>query len=61
MAAEEGDGSGADASVSEQHGGAAALWLEEMAVAGGEGCHGNGRRNGLGVGRYFCGDEREFE
>lgn len=53
MAAEEGDGSGADASVSEQHGGAAALWLEEMAVAGGEGCHGNGRRNGLDKRQYL--------
>lgn len=58
MEAEDGDRSGADASVSEQQGGAATLAVEEMAVTGGEGCHGNGPRvwKKMEVGRYFCGD-----
>lgn len=59
MEAEEDDRSGADASVSEMYGGGA----EEIAVAGGEGCHGNGRRNDCDLEgnrvwtwRYLCGD-----
>lgn len=58
MEAEDGDRSGADASVSKLHDGAAAQAVEEMAVAGGEGCHGNGPRvqKKMEVGRYFCGD-----
>lgn len=52
MAAEKDDRSWADASVSELHGG------EEMTVAGGEGCHGNGRKWCLEI---FCGDGDLFK